>query len=64
MVYEGIGAALCLDKIINVSGESELCFRPLSPKLEIGMSLAWKKGQVFSKASEQFIIKLKDEIYE
>ncbi len=64
MVDEGIGAALCLDKIINVSGETGLCFRPLSPGLEIGMSIAWKKGQVFSKAAEQFIIKLKDDIYE
>lgn len=64
MVDEGIGAALCLDKIINVSGESGLCFRPLSPRLEIGMSLVWKKGQVFSKAAEQFIMKIKDDIYE
>ena len=64
MVDEGIGAALCLDKIINVSGESGLCFRPLSPRVEIGMSLVWKKGQVFSKAAEQFIMKIKDDIYE
>lgn len=63
MVDEGIGAALCLDKIINVTGEIGLCFKPLSPRLEIGMSLVWKKGQVFSKAAEQFIIKLKDDIY-
>lgn len=63
MVDEGIGAALCLDKIINVSGETGLCFRPLSPKLEIGMSLVWKKGQVFSKVAEQFMIKLKKDIY-
>lgn len=64
MVDEGIGAALCLDKIINVSGESGLCFRPLSPRVEIGMSLVWKKGQVFSKAAERFIMKIKDDIYE
>lgn len=39
MVDEGLGVALCLDKIINVSGDSSLCFRPLKPRLEVGMSL-------------------------
>lgn len=28
MVEEGLGYALCLDKIINTSGNSRLCFRP------------------------------------
>lgn len=31
MVREHIGYALTLDKLINVSGDSELCFRPLNP---------------------------------
>src|SRR5690625_3858945 len=34
MVEENIGYALCLDKLINTSGDSQLCFRPLYPKLE------------------------------
>ncbi|MGN0600814.1 MAG: LysR family transcriptional regulator [Oscillospiraceae bacterium] len=58
MVDEGLGVALCLDKIINVGGDSSLCFRPLAPKMEIGMSLVWKKYQVFSKAAEKFISKM------
>ena len=62
MVDEGLGVALCLDKIINVSGESSLCFRPLKPKLEIGMSLVWKKYQLFSKAADKFITKMQDKI--
>ena len=62
MVDEGLGVALCLDKIINVSGDSSLCFRPLKPKLEIGMSLVWKKYQVFSKAADKFITKMQDKI--
>ena len=60
MVDEGLGVALCLDKIINASGDSSLCFRPLKPKLEVGMSLVWKKYQVFSKAAEKFILKMQD----
>lgn len=62
MVDEGLGVALCLDKIINVSGDSSLCFRPLKPRLEVGMSLVWKKYQVFSKAAEKFILKMQEGI--
>ncbi len=62
MVDEGLGVALCLDKIINVSGDSSLCFRPLKPRLEVGMSLVWKKYQVFSKAAEKFILKMQEDI--
>lgn len=62
MVDEGLGVALCLDKIINASGDSSLCFRPLKPRLEVGMSLVWKKYQVFSKAAEKFILKMQDNV--
>ena len=55
MVQEGMGCALCLDKIINTTGDSSLCFRPLSPRLEVEMSILWKKYRVFSKASEKFL---------
>lgn len=60
MVSEGLGYAVGFDKIINTSGDSDLCFRPLSPTREAGMSIIWKKYQVFSKASEKFIQKLKE----
>lgn len=59
MVEEGMGYALCLDRIINVSGESELCFRPLSPRHEATMCIAWKKYQVLTKASEKFLQKMR-----
>lgn len=59
MVEEGLGYAVGLDKIINTSGNSNLCFCPLSPRQEAGMHIIWKKYQVFSKASEKFIEKLK-----
>lgn len=62
MVDEGLGVALCLDKIINTSGDSSLCFCPLKPKLDVGMSLVWKKYQVFSKAAEKFILKMQDNV--
>ncbi len=60
MVEEGLGYAIGFDKIINTSGNSSLCFRPLSPKREEGMSIIWKKYQVFSKASEKFMQEIKN----
>lgn len=55
MVEEGIGYAITLDKIVNTSGESNLCFKPLEPRLESGLNLVWKKHQVFSVASDLFL---------
>lgn len=54
MVDESVGYALTIDKIINTK-DSNLCFKPLKPTLEIGASIVWKKHQVFSKASEKFL---------
>lgn len=55
MVDEGIGYAVTLDKIVNTSSESNLCFRPLEPKLESGLNIVWKKHQVFSTAAALFL---------
>lgn len=63
MVDEGIGVAIALAQIINVSGDSNLCFRPLSPKLEIGMHLAWKKNKTHSKLMEALIAEIKTNMY-
>lgn len=55
LVDEGMGYAVCFDKLINVSGDSALCFRPLIPELKVAPYLVWKKYQIFSKASEKFM---------
>lgn len=60
LVDEGLGYAIVLDKIINTGDNSNLCFRPLEPVVEAELSFIWKKYQVFSKAAEQFLIKLKE----
>lgn len=60
MVDEGMGYAVCLDKIINVSGESNLCFRPFEPEVEAHLSLAWKKYPFLTKAAEKFLIKCQE----
>ena len=61
LVDEGLGYALCYDKLINTQG-SNLCFRPFSPRLEARGFIVWKKYQIFSKASKVFIDYLKKEI--
>lgn len=58
MVKKGVGYAIALDKLVDTSGESELCFRPLSPKLESGLDIVWKKYQVFSPAAKLFLERL------
>ena len=60
MVEAGIGYAVTIDKLANTSKDSVLCFRPLSPQLDSGLNIVWKKYQVFSPAAELFLKKLKE----
>lgn len=62
MVDEDMGYAVCLDGIINVSGNSSLCFRPLEPEINTSMSIIWKKYQILTKAAEKFIQKLQETV--
>ena len=59
LVDEGLGYALCYDKLINTRG-SNLCFRPFSPPLEAPAFIVWKKYQIFSKAANIFLQSLKE----
>ena len=58
LVDEGLGYALCFDKLINTRGSS-LCFRPFAPRLESTAYIIWKKYQVFSKSASAFLACLK-----
>ena len=55
MVEEGVGYAIALDRLVNTTSHSRLCFRPLKPGVKSGMNLVWKKYQVFSAAAELFL---------
>lgn len=56
MVENNIGAALCFN-LGNMY--DNLHFIPLSPRLETGSVLAWKKHQEYSLATQQFISHVK-----
>lgn len=62
MVKEGVGCAVTLDRLVNVTGSDELCFRPLSPRLESGLSVVWKKYQIFSTADELFLDRIREKV--
>lgn len=60
LAAEGMGALLGYDRILNVSGESELCFRPLSTARPIPMRLVWKRHQAMSKAAAKFLEQVRE----
>lgn len=55
LVEAGVGYAITIDDIANVSEDSLLTFRPLKPALNSGLDVIWKKYQVFSQAAELFL---------
>lgn len=59
MVKNGVGSAFCFRLDVKYDG---LTFVPLSPRLETGAVLAWKKNQVFSTAATHFIEFIKNSI--
>ena len=59
MARERLGYVLTFDRLVDTSQESELCFRPLTPKLETKLYLIWKKYQVFTPAAGLFLEELK-----
>ena len=60
MVKAGVGYAVSIDGIVNTDSESDLCFRPLMPKMTSGLDLIWKKYQAFSPAAEMILERLQE----
>lgn len=62
MVDEGFGYAITFDKLINTEN-TNLKFIPFKPVVTADMHLIWKKNQIFSKASEEFLYFIKKEFH-
>ena len=60
MVAGGMGHALCLDGIVNAG--ADLCFRPLEPRLEVGMVIAWRKDSPMPRAPRLFLEELRGQV--
>ena len=61
MAKQGLGYVVSLDKLVDTSEDSPLCFLPLEPLLESGLDVVWKKYQVFSAAAEAFLNRLREQ---
>ncbi len=55
MIEEGFGMAFTFDNLVNISENSNLCFRSLEPKVEAELYLVWKKFQMFTKPAKLFL---------
>ena len=60
MVEAGMGYALCIDELINTTGDHPLTFVPVEPVVRSNVYLFTKKFQTFSKATKLFL----DRVYE
>ncbi len=58
-VEEGLGCMLSFEHLINTGHDSNLCFRPLTPRLETKMYVIWKKYQVFTPIAELLLNEFK-----
>ncbi len=55
MVEQGLGCAVCLDHLADVTEHTDLCFRPFYPIQESRLYLVWKRYQLFSPPAEVFL---------
>lgn len=61
MASEGMGYCITFDKLINTEG-SNMCFKPLVPKLEAECTFVWKRYTVFTKAASLFLSRFRQDI--
>lgn len=64
LVRNGAALLFTLDKIANVSKESELTFRPLEPSITQSITVIWKKGINPSPVAQLFLERLRASITE
>jgi len=62
LVNEGIGSAIVFDKMANTSEYKNLVFKPLYPDTYSTLDLVWKKQMIFSKAAQEFLNVLRNEL--
>ena len=62
MVDAGIGMAFTFNHLVNTTGESNLCFKPLEPEINAELYIVWKKYEMFTKAAELFLKQLAEEV--
>ena len=61
LAREGVGYVLTFEKLVDISKQSMLCFRPLTPALETKLFFIWKKYQMFTPAAELFLTEMREQ---
>lgn len=61
-VKNNLGYSFALKNLIDLEENSQLCFRPLAPLMEVQFCILWKKHRTLSKAAIKFIELLKENI--
>ncbi len=64
LVEDGLGYAICFDKLINTTGDSPLCLRPIVPQIKNAGYLIWKKYQIFSPVVQMFIDEIRGRFFD
>lgn len=62
IVESGLGYVFTFDRLINTTGESQLCFKPLKPILRQVLS-SMKKYQIFNGAADLFLKELQNTLF-
>ncbi len=60
-VEEGLGVAICYDRLVRLSEEGSLCFRPLDLPLSSDIGVIWKKHRRLSRTASAFLEYLRRE---
>ncbi len=60
-VKEGLGYQLSFEHLVDISEDSGLVFRPLSPVLEVRLYLIWNRYQAFTPIAERFLSQVKED---
>ncbi|MBQ9004403.1 MAG: LysR family transcriptional regulator [Eggerthellaceae bacterium] len=62
LVEDGLGYAICFSKLVNTTGDSRLCVRPIAAQKDNVGYLIWKKYQAHSPAVSLFLNCVRDTV--
>ncbi|MBU0278977.1 MULTISPECIES: LysR family transcriptional regulator [unclassified Gemella] len=57
-VKENLGYALCFNKLVDVSQQSDLCFKEIEPRFSSPMKIIWSNKKLLSQSASLFLEEL------
>ena len=61
-VQNNVGYFVTTRDLLPLTLDSDVCFRPLEPKLEVRYNLVWKRRNVFSRAADLYLNTVRNSI--